>query len=412
MSQPSLIDYAQALDLVLHHAPTPQVEVAPLKQLGGRVLAEPIIALRDHPAFTASAVDGFAISETDRERLRGEPIELLVKATLGPGESSDGISVEHGCAIHVLTGACIPAGTAAVVMQEQAELRGSALTLHGPAALGDHIRLQAEEFRLGDLIVPAGVFAHSGVIAAAAMTGKAEWQVGAVPRVALLVTGDELFPPGSEAAEHAVFDTHTYALGAALREIGIEPVHTARSADTGIATTLAMREALGAATVVITTGGVSGGERDYVRRAMATCGVVEVFAGVRMKPGRPAVFGVTRAAAPQYVFGLPGNPMAALIAFATLVKPFLLKASGVAHPKPQLLPATLATEVHKRPGVTEFVPVMLQGVGGGLVAVPLQGRRSHMFGGLAMANGLAMLPEDSELIPAGGKIPVLRWGVA
>src|ERR1022692_982676 len=191
MSQPSLIGYAQALDLVLHHAPTPQVEMAPLKQLGGRILAEPIIALRDHPAFTASAVDGFAISEIDLERLRGEPIELLVKATLGPGESSDGVSEEHGSAIHVLTGACIPAGTAAVAMQEQAELRGSVLTLHGPAALGDHIRLQAEEFRAGDLIVPAGVFAHSGVIAAAAMTGKAEWRVGAVPRVALLVTGDE-----------------------------------------------------------------------------------------------------------------------------------------------------------------------------------------------------------------------------
>jgi molybdopterin molybdotransferase len=145
---------------------------------------------------------------------------------------------------------------------------------------------------------------------------------------------------------------------------------------------------------------------------MASCGVVEVFAGVRMKPGRPAVFGVTQVAAPQYAFGLPGNPMAALIAFAALVKPFLLKASGLANPEPQLLSATLAAEVHKRPGVTEFVPVMLQWVEGRLVAVPLQGRRSHMFGGLALATGLAMLPEDSGFIPAGGKIFVLRWGVA
>ena len=412
MSQTGLIGYAEALDVVLSHAPTPTHDQVSIEQLGGRILGEPVMALRDHPSFTGSAVDGFAISGTDLDRLRDGAINLRVAGTLGPGESCNGISVESGRAVQVLTGAWLPPGTAAVVMQEQARLSRSGLTLHGPAGQGDHIRKQAEEFSKGDLIVSEGVFAHAGVVAAAAMTGKATWRVGAVPRVALLVTGDELVPPGSEPTEHTVFDSHTHALTAALRQLGIEPVHTARCADTEMATRKAIESALETATVVITTGGVSGGERDYVRQAFAKRGVREVFAGVRMKPGRPVVFGVTRVAAPKFVFGLPGNPMAALIAFDVLVKPFLQRVSGLVNVVPQLTSATLTSEVRKRPGITEFVPVELKTEGDELVAAPLAGRRSHMFGGLANASGLAMLGEMTEVVPIGGKVPVTSWGVS
>jgi molybdopterin molybdotransferase len=409
VSEPSLIGYFDALALVFEHTPATEFETVPIEHLSGRMLGEPVIATRDHPAFDASAVDGYAISETDVQLLVDTAIEVRVAGTMGPGEPQASSKVWPGHAIHVLTGAPVPEGAVAIVMQEQARVRGSSVDLSGPATRGDHIRRRAEEFVQGDHIVPAGVRAHAGVVAAAAMTGKPSWRVGKAPAVAILVSGDELIPAGSDAAEGNVFDSHTPALTAALRPLHIEPAHLARCGDGEAETTAALEAALHAATVVLTTGGVSGGERDYIRRALAGCSLEEVFAGVRMKPGRPVVFAKTRTAPTKYVFGLPGNPMAALIAFATLVKPFLQEASGLVKAKPEFRPAILATEIASRRGSSDFVPVALRAEGDKLLATPLEGRRSHMFGALALANGLAMLSEREGLLPAGAAVPVMPW---
>ncbi|MHB8635439.1 MAG: molybdopterin molybdotransferase MoeA [Fimbriimonadaceae bacterium] len=411
MSVPCLIGYREALGLVLTHAPAPIVEEVSIERLSSRTLCEPIIATSDHPSFDASAVDGFAICEADRARLEHGEVRVRITGLIAPGRAPGDFRIEHAQTVQTLTGAAVPAGCSAIVMREHAAVAGSVVSLSAPVAMGENIRRQGEEFRRGDTIVPAGSYAHAGVVAAAAMTGGPKWQVAKPPGVALVVTGDELVQVGAEAEDNCVFDTHSHALTAILRQMGIDVTRVLRCSDTEEAVRESIASALRAATVVLSTGGVGGGECDFVRRAFAALGVKEAFAGVRMKPGRPVVFGVVDAAAGPFLFGLPGNPMAALVAFETIVKPFLLKACGRSNTEPQLFAARLVGSVKKRVGVTEFVPVHLASANDNLLATPVAGGRSHMFGGLALANGLATLPENANVVAEGTLVPVRLWGV-
>lgn len=403
------IGYFEALVQLIEHAPATRYEYVPIDELNGRILGEPVVALRDQPPFEASAVDGFAVAAADLASISRGEARLQVQQRVFAGAAEPPLRVTPGNCAFVMTGAPVPAETAAIIMREQVVIDGDYAHLSAPAAVGDHIRRQGEECGAGALLVRAGVRATPAIVAAAASTGKKAWRVGVCPRVALVVTGDELVEVGQELGEFSVYESHTVAISAALARIGARPSMRARVADSVDAITAALESALAECDVVITTGGVSVGEHDFVRQALSSLGYEAVFGGVRLKPGRPTQFSIANGHPAKFVFSLPGSPGAALIGFKVLVEPFLLEATGVTKAAPQFVPAVLTERLSSRRGITEFLPVTLGVDGSKLHATPLDARGAHMFSGLAGADALAMIPELTTELIEGAVIPVTTW---
>lgn len=395
----SAISYDEALDRVLQSVPlTHPILASVTDPVHGVYLAEPLIAALDSPAFTNSAVDGYgfrAESAPGTLRLRGQiAAGDLAGSPLGPGE-----------AVRVLTGAPVPDGVTAVAMQEDCRPQPDCVEV--PAVRpGANLRRQGEEYRAGAPLLEAGTPVTPAVVGLIATNGLAKFPVRRLPRVHIVVTGTELASPGAPLTPGRIYESNGPALAAAVRAIGGE-VASVRVDDNPDRLREVLAQGLETSDVLLTTGGVSVGDRDLVKETLEELGVQRVFWRVNMKPGKPVYFGT---AGPKCVFGLPGNPVAALVTFQVLVRPALLRAAG-APSESQLLPATLTTALRKRPDRTEFVRARLENRERRLYVTPTEGQGAHMTGGIATANALIHLPAGSGDRVTGDLVDVspLRW---
>lgn len=395
-----LLSFDEALAHVLSDADLLGIEPIKVEALLGRTLAEPIATTCDLPLFDNSAVDGYAITEQDLASEPGKRLALVGESKAGSTCSAE---LSPGTAIRVFTGAPIPKFTAAVVMQEHVELDGSEIRVDIIPEKGANIRRQGEEALAGTEIIPRGTVVGPSVLAALCSAGISEVAAVRLPKIGLLVTGDELLAPGKTLGPGQVYESNGFALGAAVRMLRIEPI-LSHAPDEKVSLEAEFRNLIDQCDVVITSGGVSVGGFDLVREVFRSTGIEERFWGVALKPGKPFYFGKhgTRA-----VFGLPGNPVSALTTFFLLVRPYLQKICGRRH-EFTWFEKQLNGDLYKATHRTEFVPGRTEGDS----IVPLVGRASHKSTCLAEADALILFPESASQLESGARVNVisLRWG--
>lgn len=393
------LDEAQARVLELAR-PLPS-EPVPVAEAGGRVTAEEIRARVDLPPFPSSAMDGFAVRAVDL------PGTLLIA-----GESAAGrphaAPLEPRSAVAISTGAVVPEGADAVVPVEVVARYDNRVEILQAAEEGAHVRPRGDDIAAGDVVVPAGTRLTPARLAATAASGIAELACRRRPRVAVLATGSELVAPGDELSPGQIYETNTLMLGAALAAEGADVLSEQPVADDEQALREALERGL-AADVLVTSGGVSVGEHDLVRAVERELGVEEVFWRVSIKPGKPVSFG---ARAGTLVFGLPGNPVSALVACELFVKPALRALQGLEHPLPRFEPGRLATALRRNEDRDEFVRARSSVDGDAVLLEPLLGQESHMIVRSGAADALVHVPRGNGELTAGSTVRWLRFAGA
>lgn len=393
-----MISYEDALRLIQSALEPLGVERVSLAELSGRVLAEPLVSPIDLPGFDNSAVDGYGIRAEDAA------LRLRVVREVAAGDDPAAPPIGLGEAVRIFTGSAIPAGVDAVVMQEDVRRDGDSIEITGRVTAGDHIRPRGDELRQGGLAHPAGSRVTPPVLGLVAALGLTEATVYRRPCVAILGTGSELVVPGEPLGPGQVYEANTYALRAAIEGLGL-PITSCRAVrDDAESTREALREAL-QADVVLTCGGVSVGDHDLVRESFAALGVEERLWRISMKPGKPFYFGVGPQG--QTVFGLPGNPVSALVTFNVLVRPALRKLVGLPPVAEQAFPLGLGHGFPRTQNRAEFVRAALRDG----KAYPLSAQGSHMLSGLAQADVLLHLPPNSGPYQPGDDVLAIpiRW---
>ena len=288
-------------------------------------------------------------------------------------------------------------------MQEECSVEDGLLAARGPITSGSHIRRQGEEAKLGDLLVPAGTLVTPPVIGLLATAGHATAQVVGGLSATVVGTGSELAVPGEALKPTQVYESNSFGISAALGALGVETRMLRRIPDRAAETKAALADALSASDVVVVCGGVSVGDKDFVRGALRELGVREVLWRVRIKPGKPFYFGISEDGQP--VFGLPGNPVSALVVFTLFVRPAILKMQG-RDPDAVWIHAASSQSIAAPRGRDEFARATLRN--GSVTLEKAQG--SHMLTGLATANALAWIREGVAVVE-GDLIRVLplRW---
>lgn len=387
-----MLSVADATRTVLERVPRLASEDVPLDRARGRILAAEIVAQRPLPGFNNSAMDGYAARSSEL------PATLTVGGVVAAG-APHADPVPERVAMRIFTGAPMPADLDTVVIQEDATVEGDQVTL--PAAPpGDNVRNLGEDFALGESVITAGTRLtawHLGVLAA---LGVATVTVSKGPRVALIATGDELVDVATPPGPGQLVDSSAHALVALVEELGgtAHRVGIARDDVSALADLIAA--ALGY-DVVITTGGVSVGDRDHVRAALAAVGVELELYKVAMKPGKPFSFGLRQDERGTPVFGLPGNPVSTAVAFELFLRPALLAMQGATVVERPRAPVQLVRGYRKQAGRAHYIRANIVRNGDHLIAHPHAKQGSAMLSSLVNCNALVELPADATELAAG-----------
>jgi molybdopterin molybdotransferase len=389
----------EAQRLVLERAHPLPAERVPLERAAGRVLVEPARAIVDLPPFASSAMDGYAVRAAD------VPATLPVVARVAAGRPAER-PLAPGEAMGIATGGVVPEGADAVIPVEYVVEHDNEVQVDGRAEAGANVRPRGGDLRRGEDVVPAGTRLGPAQLGALAAAGVAEVVCGAVPSAAVLATGTELRRPGESLAPGEVYEANGLILETQLRSAGASVERLAAVADHEDA----HREALARGLehdVLVTSGGVSVGPHDLVRRVEAELGVDEVFWRVAVKPGKPVSFGVCDR---TLVFGLPGNPVSSLVAFELFVRPAVLALQGASDPLPRFAPGRLAAAARRNPARDELVRARLRpSEDEAAVALePLSGQESHMIARSAAAEALVLIPRGEGALEAGAAVRYLR----
>jgi len=390
---PELISLEEARARVLGAVAPLGAERVALAACLGRFLGEDVVAGEDLPPFDASAMDGYAV-------VAGEGAELPVVGESRAGAPASG-ALEAGQAMRISTGAVMPAGADAVVPVERVTERGEIVVVPAVEA-GANVRSAGEDMRAGERVLAAGAPIGPAELAVLASVGQPEPLCGRRPRVAVLATGDELVEPGAALAPGQIRNSNAFALAAQAERAGAEVVLRERVPDAARATRDALRGALEGADVVCVSGGVSVGPHDYVKPALAELGVEQRFWGVRLKPGKPTWFG---SGSGSLVFGLPGNPVSAMVTFHLFARPALIALAG-GDPAAERTPAILDTAIKRSKGRDHVVRCRLTVAADGLHVEPTKAQNSHVLSSMLGASAFGYVPAgDGELV-AGDRIDV------
>jgi molybdopterin molybdotransferase len=368
-----------------------------LDSAAGRVTAGAAVAAVDLPSFASSAMDGFAVRAADA------PGTLPVVGQIAAGSPSPR-ALAPGEAMAISTGGVVPDGADAIAPLEDVVRIENTIEIAAALSPGAYVRPRGGDARAGDVVVEAGVLLGAAQIGALGAAGVGVVEVSRRPRVAVLATGSELARPGEPLRPGQIYEANGAMLAAALAAVG---------ADVSILPTVpddeaAHREALERgleADVLVTSGGVSVGPHDLVRRIAAELGVEEVFWQVAIKPGKPVSFGVRGA---TLVFGLPGNPVSSLVACELFVKPAIRALQGIREPLPPFERATLGSALRRNAGRDELVRAVAHRLPHGVMLEPLSGQESHMIVRAAGADALVLVPRGEGELEAGHAVSWLR----
>jgi molybdopterin molybdotransferase len=389
--------------------PVAEFETVALNAAAGRVVARDVVAPIDLPPFDNSAVDGFAVRHADLDAKDETRLAVVERVTAGRAAAH---SLAAGAAVRIFTGAPMPAGADTVFMQEDVHADSDTVVVPPGLKPGANRRLAGEDVRAGSVVLPAGRRLLAQDVALAAAVGLTALEVFRRVRVAVFSTGDEIVEPGTPRPAPALFDANRYLLagllerhGAATTDLGILPDDPDRLA----------RAIAGAAAghdLVVTSGGVSTGEADHVRRAVEAIGRL-VFWRVAIKPGRPVAMGVVPANGPKgsaAFVGLPGNPAAVYVTFARVVRPLLLRLAGAEAVPLLALPVRAAFGYRKKAGRREYVRVKLKRAADGAVdAVKHAQEGAGIITSLTETDGLVELSEDTTTVEPGAMVGFLSY---
>jgi molybdopterin molybdotransferase len=375
-------------------------ESVALEAAAGRILAADIVAPRDVPGFTNSAMDGFAMRAVDLPAT-GEKSFRLIGEILAGGRETAKVSADT--CVRITTGAPLPRGADTVVMKENTRSDGGTIWVASGTASRANVRAADEDYRAGDHAMKRGARLTAVQVAVLASFGLVNIDVARQPRVVLLTTGDELTAPGEALRFGHIYDSNRYSLGGLLEHAIAILLRHERLRDDPVVLRDTLLRAGSDADIVISSGGVSAGEADFMPRLIAEIGNV-VFWKVRIKPGMPFLFGQVGKA---LMFALPGNPVSGIATFLTMVKPALDAMTG-AQRISLALRARLRRAIHKRHARTEFQRARLECDGNGMLhATPLDQQGSGMLRGVAEADALIVLPESVHEFAAGDVVDVL-----
>jgi molybdopterin molybdotransferase len=369
----------------------------------GRVLGEPLVAPSAIPPFPYSAMDGYAVAA--RDLVGAAPYRLEVQ-----GESRTGrpaVALVPGTAAVISTGAEVPPGADTIIPRELVERAGNVVSLSERGKPGQHIRRAGEDLAAGAVALPRGLRLGPAALGLAAMLDATELTVACRPRVTILCTGDELRDPGSAPEPGKIPESVSPPLAALASLAGATVRRLRPVGDEQDATERAIAQALLDTDLLLTVGGVSVGDHDWVRPALESQGVTLDFWKVAIKPGKPIAFG-RHMRGSAWVLGLPGNPASAVITFSLFGLPLLRALQGDEQPLPRTLRLPLAAPLSHKPGRLEFVRVRLETRDGTTVVAPFDNQASGALTSLALADGLALVPGEVESLPAGALVELLR----
>lgn len=396
-----LIDYDEAVRRLVDAAPliADRIELD-LREALGHVLADPVVSTIDVPGWDYSAMDGYAVRASDC----AEPgVELPVSQRVPAGVDPQPLAPRS--AARIFTGAPIPAGADAIVIQEDCEPRDRGVRIRVAAQPGGNIRRRGEDITAGSEVIAAGTRLRPQHLGLAAAVGVARLQVARKPRVALFASGDELLMPGQPLAPGKIYNSNLFTATALLQAMGCEVIELGIVEDTLEATKAALRQGAAQADLVLASGGVSVGEEDHVKPAVEALGSLDLWK-IAMRPGKPVAFGHVDGTP---FIGSPGNPVSLFVTFLLFVRPFLLRMQGCDDWQVQPLRAAAGFDWPRPDKRREFHRARLEGTADGRGRILVHpSRSSGVLSSVTWANGLAVIPEG-QAIRAGDDVTFLPF---
>ena len=362
----------------------------------GHIIAEDISTPIDLPPFTSSAMDGYAIRISDVNRI--DSVKLKISGEVKAGNPNT-LAVNEGCAIRIYTGAPIPIGADRVVIQENTQQIRDHVIIKVIPEENENIRWQGEEIKKGKKVINKGILINPGTIGFLSVMGIPKVKVIRKPRVYLIVTGNELVNPGDILEPGQVYDSNSFAISSALKEMGIDDIKLVRKKDNFNAIERVFKKAVIESDMIIFTGGVSVGKYDYVRELVDNVKFETVFYKVEQKPGKPLYFGKYKK---KVIFGLPGNPVSSLVCFYEYVYFALRKMMGHSHIYLEEKSLPLLKTIKSKNNKVNFLS---GSVSRGSVML-LQNQKSHMMSSFAKANCLIVVPKYRKILKKGENVKV------
>jgi molybdopterin molybdotransferase len=387
-----MLTETEALNLVLSRITAGKAERVPLSQSLGRFASTQVLASIPLPGFDNSQVDGYALRAIDSTA--GTELPVIAEQPAGPDLHHE---LPPRCALRIFTGAPIPRGADAVIMQEDVTRSGDTITINEAVIEGENIRRLGSDLCTGQIIVKAGERigpAHVGVLAS---QGLADIEVASLPAINILSTGDELIAPGQPLQPGQLYNSNGLMLAAMLAQLGIPGASTHHCADDLAATIRTINDLARRSDVIILSGGVSVGDHDHIKPALNALGLAPELWRVKVKPGKPFLFVHRTEPRPLYVFGLPGNPVSAFVTFHLFVKPALLKLLGAATSAQQ--PVTFAARLASAVKNDGDRPHFIRGKLSGGTFHPTGLQQSHALFGLSQCNAMLRVPEHTTFGP-------------
>ena len=398
----SMIQVQEALDKILTKIQFKGVEKIPLDQALGRVMAEDVVPRINNPPLDNSAMDGYAVIAEDIQSATPEnPVKLEMVEEIAAGYTAKG-TLKPGQTMRIMTGAPIPPGADAVLMQEDTQKDGNAILCLDKADVAENIRRAGEDVKIGEGVIKKGTTLSPAHIGMLAVIGRSQIAVGQRPTVSILSTGDEILELDESPQGPQIFNSNGHMLAAQIKSAGGIPIYLGIAKDTEKDLMDKFEWAL-KADIVVSSGGVSVGDYDLVKSSLQKMGQDMLFWKVAMKPGKPLAFGRI---GKTPIFGLPGNPVSSFVSFEQFVRPSLRKVLGCSDLSHKTVQAKLTRTINKKPGRLHFLSSIVSWADGEYTVTPAGEQGSGILKSAANANGLLIFPLEAEEIKQGQEVAV------
>ena len=398
----SMIQVQEALDKILTKIQFKGVEKVSLDQALGRVMAEDVVSRINNPPLDNSAMDGYAVIAKDIQSATPEnPVKLEMVEEIAAGYTAKG-TLKPGQTMRIMTGAPIPPGADAVLMQEDTQKDGDSILCLDRADVEENIRRAGEDIKIGESVLKKGTTLSPAHIGMLAVIGRSQIAVGQRPTVSILSTGDEILELDETPQGPQIFNSNGHMLAAQIKSAGGIPVYLGIAKDTEKDLMEKFEWAL-KADIVVSSGGVSVGDYDLVKSSLQKMGQDMLFWKVAMKPGKPLAFGRI---GKTPIFGLPGNPVSSFVSFEQFVRPSLRKVLGCSDLSHKTVQAKLTRTIYKKPGRLHFLSSIVSWADGEYTVTPAGEQGSGILKSAANANGLLIFPLEAEEIKQGQEVAV------